>query len=275
MEQLDDSMIFYLAALPDESFDALKDIFLLYSKGKLKDQNVSHSKKGTASKPPDLKASNFKCLRGIEPSVVNRLLTELKDKQISLREMSSECGSIKQLHKVQKAFVKGTNSSSWEDAMQKWPNYCTASQLEPFKKLNFSGSVLPEPFLHFCQRVVSSNSVRDNEHEHDCSEGLDADDSFVITSKGCKGIFWKHDIKAVNSDKLSALLHNFGVTNFSGFSLAVFDIPDGKGEANLEVGTISNKIFEEKLLPFSQIFDKPPKVLPTNFNMQKLFLLLI
>ena len=197
-------MIFYLAALPDTSFDILKDIYILYSKGKFKDQSISHSKKGTASKPPDLKASNFKCLRGIEPSVVNRLLTELKEKQISLREMSSECGSIKQLHKVQKAFVKGTNSSSWEDTRQKWSNYCTASQLEPYKKLNFSGSVLPEPFLHFCQRVVSSNSeTRDDELEHGCSESLAADDSFLLTSKGCKGIFWKHDIKTVNSDKLS------------------------------------------------------------------------
>ena len=227
-------MIFYLAGLPEASFDALKDIFSLFSKGKLKDQSISHSKKGTASKPPDLKASNFKCFRGIELSVVNRLLMELKDKQISLREMSSECSSIKQLHKVQKAFVKGTNSSSWEDARQKWPSYCTASQLEPFKKHNFSGSVLPEPFLHFCQRVVSSNS--DKDHEHDCPETLATDDSFLITSKGCNGIFWKHNIKAVNSDKLSAILHNFGITNFSGFSLAIFDFPDaGKGQSTEEV----------------------------------------
>lgn len=228
-------MIFYLASLPDNSFNALKEIFSLFSKGKLKEQTVSHSKKGTASKPPDLKASNFKCLRGIELSVVNRLLMELKGKQISLREMSSECGSIKQLHKVQKAFVKGTNSSSWEDAQQKWPNYCTANQLEPFKKLNFSGSVLPESFLHFCQRAVSSG-VKDN--ENDCSEGLttkDADDSFLIATKICKAIFWKHNIKAVNSDKLSALLHNLGVTNFPGFSLAIFDFPDGKEEPNQEV----------------------------------------
>ena len=103
---------------------------------------------------------------------------ELKDRQISLREMSSECGSIKQLHKIQKAFVKGTNSSSWEDAQQKWPSHCTASQLEPFKKLNFSGSVLPESFLRFCQRAVSSGI---SHNEHDCTEGLvtkDADESF-------------------------------------------------------------------------------------------------
>lgn len=66
--------------------------------------------------------------------------------------------------------------------------------------------------------MVSSNPG-DNEFEHDCSEGLNTDDSFLITTKTCKGIFWKHDIRTVNSDKLSALLHNFGVTNFQDFLL--------------------------------------------------------
>ena len=226
-------MIFYLAGLPEASFEALKDIFSMFSKGQLKDQSVSHSKKGTASKRPDLKASNFKCFRGIELSVVNRLIIELKNKEISLRDMSSECSSIKQLHKVQKAFVRGTNSSSWEEAKQKWPSYCTASQLEPFKKLNFLGSVLPEPFLHFCQRVVSLNP--DNDHERDCTERSATDDLFLITSRGCKGIFWKHDITTVNADKFSALLHNSGVVKFPGFSLAIFYYSDGKGKVTEEV----------------------------------------
>ena len=164
---------------------------------------------------------------------------ELKDQQISLQEMSSECGSIKQLHKVQKSFVKGTNSLSSKDAQQKWPNYCTESQLEPFKKLYFSSSVPPESFLHFCQRVVSS-VFRD--HEHDSSEELttkDADDSFLSASKGCTTIFWKNDIKTVNSEKLSMLLHDFEVTVFTGFSFATFDFPDRKEKPNQEVDIAS------------------------------------
>ena len=70
---------------------------------------------------------------------MSRLLCELKECKISLRELSSECKSIKQLHKVQVAFLKGTNSISWEATTQKFPKYATAAQLEPFKKLNFSG----------------------------------------------------------------------------------------------------------------------------------------
>ena len=113
VEQLDDGMVFYLSALPINSYDALKEIYTLCEQGKLKGQTLSHAKKGTNAKQPDLKSNNFKCLRGIELSVVNRLLTELKDCNLS------------------------------------------AGQLEPFRKLNFSGPTLPESFMRFCQRVVT------------------------------------------------------------------------------------------------------------------------
>ena len=82
MEQLDDSMVFYLSALPEETFTILKDIFSLHATGGLKrDKSNSRSKKTASLKPVDLKASNFKCLRGIEQSVVSRLLTEVRDSE--------------------------------------------------------------------------------------------------------------------------------------------------------------------------------------------------
>ena len=71
-------MIYCLAALPEASFDVLRDIFLLFSKADLKGQGIPHSKKGIISKPPDLKASNFKCLKGIELPVGHRLLQNSK-----------------------------------------------------------------------------------------------------------------------------------------------------------------------------------------------------
>ena len=227
VEQLDDSMIFYLAALPANSFSTLKQIYCLHTKAKLKGQVLSHTKKGTAAKPPDLKASNFKCLRGIEASVVSRLLCELKECKISIRELSSECKSIKQLHKVQVAFLKGTNSISWEAATQKFPKYATAAQLEPFKKLNFSGPGLPEQFMRFCQRAVAHGQSDFNAAESCLNE---SDNSFCITRRqDCVGIFWKHDIKEVTSEKLATVLRSFGIQSFPGFSLAMFDLPNGKG----------------------------------------------
>ena len=216
---------FYLAALPPDAFDTLRQIYDLHTKAKLKGQTLSHSKKGTAAKPPDLKASNFKCLRGIEPSVVGRLLCELKDCKISLRELSGECKSIKQLQKVQVAFVKGTNSISWEAAQMQFPQYTTASQLEPFRKLNFSGPGLPEQFLRFCQRAVATT-----QREEEGINTKDSDNSFCITLReNTVGIFWKHNIKQVTSEKLGTVLQKFGFQAYPGFSLAIFDLPNGNG----------------------------------------------
>lgn len=61
VEQLDDS-IFYMAALPPDSYDMLKQIYYLHTKAKLKGQTLSHSRKRTAATPPDLKASNFSAI---------------------------------------------------------------------------------------------------------------------------------------------------------------------------------------------------------------------
>ena len=107
----------------------------MFAKGTLKSQHVPRSKKGTLVKPPDLKGSKFKCLRGISDDDVLRLLQELSEEK-----MISECTSLKQLQKVQLAFLKGTNCSSWEEAVVKYQKFTTAEQLEPFKKLKFQAS---------------------------------------------------------------------------------------------------------------------------------------
>ena len=138
-------MIFYLASLSCKSFDALLTIYQKFAEGSLKGQHVPRSKKGTLAKPPDLKGSKFKCLRGISEDIVCHLLREVAEGNVSLNEMSSECVSIKQIQKVQAAFIKGTYSESWTEAQEKFPKFATAEQLEPFKRLNFTNK-LPEQF---------------------------------------------------------------------------------------------------------------------------------
>ena len=146
-------MVFFLASLSCEAYDYLTTVYQMFSDGVLKGQHVPRSKEGTLAKPPDLKGSKFKCLRGISEDDVCRLLLELSEGKITLAEMSSECTSLKELQRVQSAFLKGTNCSSWDEALAEYPTFTTAEQLEPFKKLNFTGK-LPEQFLKFCQRVT-------------------------------------------------------------------------------------------------------------------------
>ena len=211
-------MIFYLASLPCEAYSALTTIYQKFSEGGLKGQHIPRSKKGTLAKPPDLKGSKFKCLRGIVEDVVCSLLMEVAEAKISPTEMNSECISIKQLNKVQSAFIKGTNSSSWAEAQEKYPNFATAEQLEPFKKLNFS-TKLPEQFLKFCQRVMHTGG------ESDSSNCSDTDSIFCMSVNTSIGIFWKEDTMLMNPSKVQTVFQSTG-NSFSGFSLSVFDIPE-------------------------------------------------
>lgn len=212
-------MVFYMASLPNDCFAVLHNIYNMYRNSQLKGQHVARSKKGTSGKCPDLKGSQLKCLRGIESSVVHRLLVEVKEQQISLKELSCECISIKQLHRVQSAFVKGTNCDDWEEAQHRFPAHTTAQQLEPFKNLSFTGKTLPEPLLRFCQQALSA--------EKQGPIRYDADDIFFIRHGMVQAIFWKQDIHNVNPENVGDLFKSAGL-RFPGFTLCIFDLPNGK-----------------------------------------------
>lgn len=126
-------MVFFLASLPNDSFSLLEEIYVKFGEGELKSQTIPRSKKGTAAKRLDLKGSQLKCLRGMEVTEVHRLLSEVNDQEISFKEMSSECVAIKNMQKVQVAFVQGTNCADWEEAVKKYPKHTTAEQLEPYR----------------------------------------------------------------------------------------------------------------------------------------------
>ena len=201
VEQLDDGLIFYLATLPSATFAVAAIIFQLYSKGKLKGQKVPRSKKNVQSSPLDLKGSNFRCLRGVPENSVHELLTEVKEGKLTLQELSSECHSIKQLAKIQVGFMKATNSNSWEEAQEQFPEFTTSEKLEPFKRLSFTGSTLPEQFMTFCRAAMKYQKG-----SKDPTDAKEADNMFVIQHQSHLGVFWKMDIFAVNGDNLSKVL---------------------------------------------------------------------
>ena len=214
-------MVFYLASLPRETFFLIKQIYSKFVSAELKAQQVPRCKKGTVAKPLDLKGSQFKCLRGIDLPDVHRLLDEVKSNTISLKEMSSECMSIKQIQKVQLAFIRGTNTHNWSEACEQFPVYTTAEQLEPFKKLDFSGKTLPPTFLKFCQRALQAAkdvSLPSDQHQ---------DDLFCIHHGDATAIFWKAKVQSVTADKFVSMITRAMPTSshsFPGFVLSIFDL---------------------------------------------------
>ena len=76
----------------------------MFSDGKLKDQQVSGSKKGINA-VLHLKASSFKPFRGLDAPTVYQLLSDLSHKKYSLKEISIHCRDIKAVQKVQASFL--------------------------------------------------------------------------------------------------------------------------------------------------------------------------
>lgn len=187
-------MIFYLSSLPNQSFDVLKQVYY----AELKSQSVPRSKKGTIGKHLDLKGNQFKCLRGLEVPEVHRLLIELKNSKISLKEMGNECATIKQMQKVQVAFIRGTNCKNWDEPCERFPLFTTAEQLEPFKKLDFSGKTLPPTFMKFCQRATTASAHGD---DLPAQEDQEQDNIFCVCHQDSIALFWREKILLTNSHR--------------------------------------------------------------------------
>ena len=196
-------MIFYFASLPSALYQLAEQVFHKFRDAELKGQKVPRSKKGVHSKPPDLKGSSMKCLRGIEPDMVHDLLQGVASGDSSIHELACQCASIKQLGKIQSAFMKATNCSSWSEAQEKYPEFVVPNKLEVFKKLNFNRPTMPTEFMRYCQKAMKKADQPTTE----CAEGtktFTGDHIFALehAKSGGKGIFWNHDILEMNSSSL-------------------------------------------------------------------------
>ena len=192
-------MIFHLAMLPAPVYCTVRVIFDKYSKGLLKGQKLPRSKK-SPSKALELKGSNLKCLRGIETSTAHSLLKEVSEGSLSFTELQSQCQTVKQLCKIQAAFMKATHCETWDDACKKYPNFTTIDKLEPFKKLNFSVPTIPEEFMKFCQ--VAQNYVSDHE---DITKIHHDDNIFLLQHKSAIGLFYQINVLNISTDTLNEI----------------------------------------------------------------------
>ena len=62
-------------------------------------------------------------------TTVTQMLLDIAERKSSLKEIAADCQSIKDLRKVQTAFLKCTNTSSWEEAETKYPKYVCTEKL--------------------------------------------------------------------------------------------------------------------------------------------------
>ena len=187
----------------------------MYAEGKLKGQNVSRSNKGINSFP-DLKGSTFKPFRGLDSATIHDLLHRIFNKECSLKEAVSMCNDIKALQRIQSAFIKLTNSESWEHAVERYPTFTSAQKLEPFKTLNFTNpKAVPPQFFKYCQQAMVSQTVMSSNEVPE-----DGDDTFHTRHGNVGGTIWRMDALSITPENLKTS----AVTSCHGFSLSIIDL---------------------------------------------------
>ena len=193
----------------------------MYSKGELKDQVVSKTKKGICSFA-ELKGSAFKPFRGLEANVVHDILEEVSSKKNSFKEATTKCNDVKSLQKVQAAFIKATNCKSWEEAMEKYPTFTTSAKLEPFKTLDFSNlKKIPEKFFAYCQHI---KQVMDGVQQDAVCE--DQDKYFFFSHESSLGLIWKTRMLDICPENTEDTLKLANISRCPGFHLTVLDLVD-------------------------------------------------
>lgn len=133
----------------------------LYEQQKLKDQKIQCGLKVTK---PEIKQQYFAPIRRLSMNDQLSLLLRCKNKEISLMEMRKEAETLKRLEVLQKAFVKFTNSKSWEDAQTHFQPFASDCELKKFTTLDVAKEI-PQSFINFCRKAKVSREIGQSNSE--------------------------------------------------------------------------------------------------------------
>ncbi|XP_068755853.1 uncharacterized protein [Montipora capricornis] len=111
---------------------------------------------------PNLVASKFKCIRGLDTDSLKALLAKVADGEMSFAEMKLRVMEIKNIAALKTEFVKKAGCESWEEALERFPDFTSEELLQ-----QFIGSVhkrkADREFLALIERALQAEvSVHDN-----------------------------------------------------------------------------------------------------------------
>ena len=147
--------IFYQASLPKRVWECAIKVIDCYEEGKLKGQKLNLS---SLLSKPEFKQQYLAPIRALEENDQCLLLERVIKNEISLAELKEECSKLKQLHGLRLAFVRLTNSDSWEDAQEKLPQFAKDEQLLKFIHIDIKKAI-PKSFSDFCLRAKNSSQA--------------------------------------------------------------------------------------------------------------------
>lgn len=227
---LDDSMIFFLASLPEDEYSILLNIFEKYENCDMKDQKLSRaSRKNISFCKLDLKGVNFKPLRGLELEERKALLMQLESKEISFVELATICRNKKRLKEVQQQFMMYLNLKSWQEAKIEYPEHSKDELLKPFMGLSFKKGNLPPCFTAFCQQAKQLNlatsssgtSTLDSATNLETSNGLHQ----ISIMKDKKALVMKANVLQLDTKEFLSSIRR-ATLQFTGMTLTIIDPPE-------------------------------------------------
>ena len=77
------------------------------------------------------------------------------DEEISLKELKEEATNFHAFEAVKRAFIRCTNTQSWDDANNKFPSFTSEDRLKQFVKMDFRHSI-PDVSKIYCQSALNS-----------------------------------------------------------------------------------------------------------------------
>ena len=217
-------MIFFLAALPDEEYAIIKEIFDLYEKCEIKDQKLSRTQRASLIHSKlDCKGVNFKPLRGLLAKTRKELLEKIRDTQLSFTELCVSCKYMKKMATVKTQFMRYLNISSWEMAEEIYPHHTKKEKLEPFLDMSFKDNNMPPLFQAFCRQAKCSTISPTRTQDSSPAE-LDSNSSgnSALRAGNSSAVFLRCDVLQLE-DK--ALISSTSPRSCNGFSLTIVDPP--------------------------------------------------
>ena len=106
--------IFYQASLPKRVWDMAMEVMDLFENAKLKSQKLNLT---TFLMKPEFKQQYLAAIRRLDEHDQCTVLQKVIDGSCSLAEMKTEAGEMKQINALQAAFLRLTNTETWQEAV--------------------------------------------------------------------------------------------------------------------------------------------------------------
>ncbi|KXJ07032.1 hypothetical protein AC249_AIPGENE18227 [Exaiptasia diaphana] len=123
----------FMSSLREDVFNMWLDVVTAYETFKLKGQVPTTKRNRLAidgvKQKPTLNASRFKCIRGLPHESIVDLLTEVRQGNLSLAEMTTKAEELKAIGIIKAEFVKLAGMKTWEEVKQRFPLWSSTEKL--------------------------------------------------------------------------------------------------------------------------------------------------